>query len=74
MVHLTGAILCFAGYFLMWASVVGLIDRPPVGLMCLFMFMAAHAQTFFNTANVVTGVRNFGGYGGTIVGILKVSF
>ncbi|TXG50401.1 hypothetical protein EZV62_022925 [Acer yangbiense] len=70
-VHLAGAFLCFVGYFLMWASVVGLIERPPVALMCLFMFMAAHAQTFFNTANVVTGVRNFGDYGGTIVGILK---
>ncbi|KAL5749747.1 hypothetical protein ACOSP7_024350 [Xanthoceras sorbifolium] len=70
-VHLTGAILCFAGYFLIWASVVGMIDTPPVALMCFFMFMAAHAQTFFNTANVVTGVRNFPDYGGTIVGILK---
>ncbi|KAK2663924.1 hypothetical protein Ddye_002498 [Dipteronia dyeriana] len=70
-VHLTGAILCFVGYFFMWAAVVGLIDRPPVALMCLFMFMAAQAQTFFNTANVVTGVKNFGDYGGTIVGILK---
>lgn len=71
-VHLTGAILCFAGYFLMWASVVGLIHSPPVPLMCLFMFLAAHSQTFFNTGNVVTGVMNFGDYGGTIVGIMKV--
>ncbi|KAJ0106233.1 hypothetical protein Patl1_17886 [Pistacia atlantica] len=29
-VHMTGAIQCFAGYFLMWASVVGLTPRPPV--------------------------------------------
>ncbi|KAG8496743.1 hypothetical protein CXB51_007900 [Gossypium anomalum] len=28
-------------------SVVGLISRPPVPLMCLFMLVAAHAQTFF---------------------------
>lgn len=68
----TGAILCFAGYFLMWASVVGLIHRPPVLLMCLFMFTAAHSQTFLNTGNVVTGVMNFGDYSGTIVGIMKV--
>ncbi|KAJ4712197.1 protein NUCLEAR FUSION DEFECTIVE 4-like [Melia azedarach] len=67
----TGAILCFAGYFLMWASVVGLIHRPPVLLMCLFMFTAAHSQTFLNTGNVVTGVMNFGDYSGTIVGIMK---
>ncbi|XVF54235.1 hypothetical protein PTKIN_Ptkin05aG0164200 [Pterospermum kingtungense] len=70
-VHVAGAIQCFIGYFLMWASVVGLINRPPVPLMCLFMLVAAHAQTFFNTANVVCGVENFLNFGGTIVGIMK---
>ncbi|XVF12014.1 hypothetical protein REPUB_Repub08aG0078100 [Reevesia pubescens] len=70
-VHVAGAIQCFVGYFLMWASVVGLISRPPVPLMCLFMLLAAHAQTFFNTANVVSGVENFQDFGGTIVGIMK---
>ncbi|KAI3521716.1 hypothetical protein L1887_11188 [Cichorium endivia] len=35
------------------------------------MFMASHAQTFFNTANVVVVVRNFPDYGGTTVGIMK---
>lgn len=68
----TGAIQCFLGYFFMWLAVVGIIPRPPVPLMCLFMFLAAHAQTFFSTANVVTGVLNFPDYSGTIVGILKV--
>lgn len=72
-VHVVGAIQYFLGYFLMWASVVGLIDKPPVALMCLFMFLAAHAQTFFNTADVVSGLENFPYYGGTIVGIMKVS-
>lgn len=71
-VHLVGAIQCFLGYFMMWASVTGIIDRPAVGFMCLFMFLAAHAQTFFNTANVVTAVHNFPDYSGTIVGIMKV--
>ncbi|KAM3703726.1 hypothetical protein ACB098_04G117500 [Castanea mollissima] len=70
-VHVAGAIQCFLGYFLMWASVVGLIHHPPVPLMCLFMFLAAHSQTFFNTANVVSGLENFPNYGGTIVGIMK---
>lgn len=72
LVYLAGAIQCFAGYFLMWLSVTGVIDRPHVLFMCLFMFMAAHAQTFFNTANVVVAVRNFPDYGGTTVGIMKV--
>ncbi|KAJ7945955.1 Protein NUCLEAR FUSION DEFECTIVE 4 [Quillaja saponaria] len=71
LIHLVGAVQCFLGYFLMWAAVVGVIHRPPVSVMCLFMFVAAHAQSFFNTSNVVTGVRNFPNYSGTIVGIMK---
>lgn len=72
MVLAIGAIQCFAGYFLMWASVTGLIRKPPVPLMCLFMFIASQSQTFFNTANVVSAVENFADYGGTAVGIMKV--
>ncbi|KAM7479965.1 hypothetical protein LguiA_028178 [Lonicera macranthoides] len=71
LVYVAGAIQCFAGYFSMWLSVTARINRPPVPLMCLFMFMAAHAQTFFNTANVVIAVQNFPDYSGTIVGIMK---
>ena len=72
LVHAVGAALCFMGYFFMWAAVTGLIHRPPVIAMGLAMFLAAHAQVFFNTANVVSGVHNFSGYSGTIVGIMKV--
>ena len=71
-VHVAGAIQNFLGYFMMWASVVGLIQRPPVALMCLFIFLPNHAAVFFATANLVTGVRNFPQSSGTIVGILKV--
>lgn len=74
MVLAIGAIQCFAGYFLIWASVTGLIAKPPVPLMCLFMFLAAQSQTCFNTANVVSAVENFADYGGTAVGIMKVVF
>lgn len=70
-VHLLGSAQCFLGYFLMWAAVSGLLPPVPVPVMCLFMFVAAHAQSYFNTSNVVTGVRNFPNYSGTIVGILK---
>lgn len=55
----------------MWLSVAGVVPRPPVPVMCLYMLVAAHAQTFFNTANVVTAVRNFPDYSGTAVGIMK---
>ncbi|KAL2462964.1 Nodulin-like/Major Facilitator Superfamily protein [Forsythia ovata] len=70
-VHAAGAIQCFIGYFFMWLAVTGAIHRPHVPVMCLLMFLAAHAQTFFNTANVVTAVQNFPEYSGTIVGIMK---
>ncbi|KAI9174850.1 hypothetical protein LWI28_023648 [Acer negundo] len=68
---LMGAILSLVGYFFMWASVVGLINRPPVALMCLFMFTAAHSMTFSIPADNVTGVRNFPAYVGTIVGLME---
>lgn len=71
-VHLVGGVLCFVGYFFIWLAVTGIVNRPAVPVMCLFMFLASQAQTFFNTANVVVGVENFPEYGGTIVGIMKV--
>ncbi|KAK4362437.1 hypothetical protein RND71_017678 [Anisodus tanguticus] len=70
-VLLSGAIKCFAGYFLMWLTIVGVLPKPPLLVMCLYMLLAAHAMTFFNTANVVTAVHNFPNYRGTIVGIMK---
>ncbi|EYU24433.1 hypothetical protein ABFS82_04G162500 [Erythranthe guttata] len=70
-VHGAGAVQCFVGYFFLWLAVTGAIPRPHVGVTCLFMFLAAHAQTFFNTANVVTAVQNFPDYSGTIVGLMK---
>lgn len=71
LVHVAGAIQCFAGYFFLYAAVAGLVETPPVAVVCLFMFLGAHSQTFFNTTSVVTGVQNFSHYGGTIVGIMK---
>ena len=71
-VHLAGAIQCFAGYFLMWLSVVGTIPRLPVPAMCCIILLATHGQTFLSTANVVTAVHNFPDYSGTSVGIMKV--
>ncbi|PIM99598.1 hypothetical protein CDL12_27909 [Handroanthus impetiginosus] len=70
-VLLAGAVQCFAGYFLMWLTVTGALPRPSAAAMCLYMLVAAHGMTFFNTANVVTGVYNFSSYSGTIVGIMK---
>ncbi|GJT51974.1 nuclear fusion defective 4-like protein [Tanacetum coccineum] len=49
----------------------GVIEKPHVLLVCFFMFMAAHAQTFYNTADVVVAVSNFPDYSGTTIGIMK---
>ncbi|XP_010933948.1 protein NUCLEAR FUSION DEFECTIVE 4-like isoform X2 [Elaeis guineensis] len=66
-----GAVQCLAGYLLMWLSVAGVLPRPPPLLMCVYMLLAAHAQTFFNTADVVTAVENFPDSRGTVIGIMK---
>ncbi|XP_061373496.1 protein NUCLEAR FUSION DEFECTIVE 4-like [Gastrolobium bilobum] len=66
-----GAVQCFVGFMFIWASVVGLIDPPPVPVMCFFAWLGSNGQTFLNTTNVVTGLRNFPDYSGTIIGIMK---
>ncbi|GMH21447.1 hypothetical protein Nepgr_023289 [Nepenthes gracilis] len=71
LVILAGSVQCFLGFFLTWLTVVGVIHRPPVALVCLFMFFAGHSMPFFNTASVVTAVHNFRSYSGTGVGIMK---
>jgi hypothetical protein len=68
-----GAVQSFLGFFFMWASVVGLIDHVPVPVMCFFAWLAANGQNFLNTTDVVTGLRNFPQYSGTIIGIMKVT-
>ncbi|KMZ64221.1 Nodulin-like / Major Facilitator Superfamily protein [Zostera marina] len=70
-VIVTGAVQCFVGYFMMWLSVTGRVSRPSVMVMCFYMFLATHAQTFFNTVNIVTAVENFPNNRGTAVGIMK---
>ncbi|KAJ0240085.1 hypothetical protein HA466_0227730 [Hirschfeldia incana] len=66
-----GLLQWFVGYGFIWMAASGVIEPPPVAVMCLFMFFAGHCQPFFNTAIVVTAVRNFSDYGGTAVGIMK---
>ncbi|XP_006664245.1 protein NUCLEAR FUSION DEFECTIVE 4 [Oryza brachyantha] len=68
-VLLAGAALCAAGYFPMWLAVTGV--PAPLPLVCLYMLLAAQAQTFLNTADVVTAVENFPDRRGTVIGIMK---
>ncbi|MFS7962985.1 hypothetical protein Hanom_Chr08g00732891 [Helianthus anomalus] len=56
----------------MWLSVTGVIARPPMPVMCVFMLLTAHGVTFLNNASVVTVVVNFTNHSGTIVSIVKI--
>jgi hypothetical protein len=71
LVLLTGAALCAAGYLPMWLAVAGVVPAP-LPLVCLYMLLASQAQTFMNTADVVTAVENFPDRRGTVIGIMKV--
>lgn len=73
LVLLAGAALCVAGYLPMWLAVKGFAPAP-LPLMCFYMLLAAQAQTFLNTADVVTAVENFSDRRGTVIGIMKVHF
>ncbi|MED6200393.1 hypothetical protein PIB30_084589 [Stylosanthes scabra] len=74
LIHLLGSAQCFLGYFLIWVVVAVAMAPVLVPVVCLFMFVAAQAQSYFNTSNIVTGVHNFPDYSGTIVGIMKPKF
>ncbi|KAF8655914.1 hypothetical protein HU200_060868 [Digitaria exilis] len=69
-VLLAGAALCAAGYLPIWLAVAG-VAPAPLPLMCVYMLLAAQAQTFFNTADVVCAVENFPDRRGTVIGIMK---
>ncbi|GLJ44222.1 hypothetical protein SUGI_0923510 [Cryptomeria japonica] len=70
-VLLAGALQNCVGYGMIWLSVTHRIHRPALWQTCVYMFLAAHAQTFFNTAVVVTSVNNFPTYRGTVIGLMK---
>lgn len=67
-----GAVLCFVGYFFIWAAMAGVISRPSLPVMCLFVFLAASGQAFFSSVNAFCGVLDFSGFNGIIVGMLKI--
>ncbi|CAM6095993.1 unnamed protein product [Calypogeia fissa] len=58
-------------YLAMWLSVTGRIAAPEFWQMCLYMFFASNAQTFFNTACVVTCVQIFSRNRGLVIGLMK---
>lgn len=55
---LIGVVLQFVGYYGMWAAAIGRIN-PPYYVMILLALAACNGQTWYETAGLVTSVRNF---------------
>lgn len=67
----TGALCGFVGYGSLWLVVSGQIAPIPYWQMFVLQCIASNSATWFNTAVLVTCMRNFPHSRGTVVGILK---
>eukprot|EP00243_Klebsormidium_subtile_P011987 TRINITY_DN706_c0_g1_i2.p1 TRINITY_DN706_c0_g1~~TRINITY_DN706_c0_g1_i2.p1 ORF type:complete len:601 (+),score=104.52 TRINITY_DN706_c0_g1_i2:271-2073(+) len=69
---LIGSILNLCGYLVVWLAVT---NSVPVTLsywqMCLTIAIACNGQTWFDTAAVVSSLRNFPDDRGTVAGLVK---
>ncbi|KAJ7517569.1 hypothetical protein O6H91_21G029700 [Diphasiastrum complanatum] len=61
----------FVGYGVLWLVASERIGPPPYWQMCIVQCLAANSCTWFNTAILVTTMRNFPRSRGTVVGIVK---
>ncbi|XP_062188093.1 protein NUCLEAR FUSION DEFECTIVE 4-like [Phragmites australis] len=66
-----GASMNLMGYLMVYLAVSGRTARPPVWLVCLYIFVGANSQSFANTGALVTCVKNFPESRGVVLGILK---
>ncbi|WVZ62214.1 hypothetical protein U9M48_011984 [Paspalum notatum var. saurae] len=66
-----GAAMNLAGYLMVYLAVSGRTARPPLWLLCLYIFVGANSQSFANTGALVTCVKNFPESRGIVLGILK---
>ncbi|XBI66645.1 protein NUCLEAR FUSION DEFECTIVE 4-like [Triticum dicoccoides] len=66
-----GAAMNLVGYLMVYLAVDGRTARPPVWLVCLYIFIGANSQSFANTGALVTCVKNFPESRGIVLGILK---
>ncbi|KAK1682050.1 hypothetical protein QYE76_042898 [Lolium multiflorum] len=66
-----GAAMNLVGYLMVYLAVDGRTARPPVWLVCLYIFVGANSQSFANTGALVTCVKNFPESRGVVLGILK---
>mmetsp|Transcript_14199 Transcript_14199/g.42879 ORF Transcript_14199/g.42879 Transcript_14199/m.42879 type:complete len:728 (-) Transcript_14199:369-2552(-) len=65
-----GVVLQFGGYYGMWLAAMGKFECSYVGMLLLAM-AACNGQAWYETAGLVTSVRNFETERGTVIGILK---
>ncbi|KAG2496084.1 hypothetical protein HYH03_005688 [Edaphochlamys debaryana] len=70
LVALIGVVLLVVGYMGLAAAAAGLL-APNYAFVCVCAFLGGNSSTWFDTAAVVTNVRNFPRDRGTVVGILK---
>ncbi|CAN6222537.1 unnamed protein product [Urochloa humidicola] len=66
-----GAAMNLFGYLMVYLAVSGRTAKPPVWLVCLYIFAGANSQSFANTGALVTCVKNFPESRGVVLGILK---
>ncbi|KXZ55188.1 hypothetical protein GPECTOR_3g333 [Gonium pectorale] len=69
-VALIGVLALAAGYLGLYAAASGLV-APSFAFVCACAFLGGNSSTWFDTAAIVTNVRNFPHDRGTVVGILK---
>ncbi|XP_021295972.1 protein NUCLEAR FUSION DEFECTIVE 4-like [Herrania umbratica] len=70
-VLLVGAVMNFAGYFMIWCAVTKKIPTPQVWHMCAYICIGANSQNFANTGSLVTCVKNFPESRGIMLGLMK---
>lgn len=66
-----GAFNGLVGYGVLWLAATGRIPPLPYWQMCVALGIGANSSTWFNTAVLLTSMRNFPHSRGTVVGILK---
>ncbi|GJP76487.1 hypothetical protein CLOP_g6925 [Closterium sp. NIES-67] len=69
-----GAVLNLVGYGFLWLVLTGRLVgawQPPVWVVMAFICVGTNGATFFNTAGLVTCVKNFPHSRGPVVGLLK---
>ncbi|CAN5969682.1 unnamed protein product [Sphagnum jensenii] len=68
---LLGALQNFLGYGWLWLTVTHRVPPLHFALICVLIGVGTNGESYFNTAALVTCVRNFSDNRGPVVGILK---